>query len=74
MKHFQALLQLAFPASMDTYFSEEKQEEAALRVAARLSRGNTNTQDIRVTTDRLFKKQMEEYAKKVEAKKFVFQR
>jgi hypothetical protein len=57
----------------DAAFSEVRREEAALRVAARLSRGNTNVQEMRVTTEREFEEQMTEYSDKVTSKRYFFQ-
>lgn len=73
MRFLQSLRRIAFPADVDEAFSAKAQEEAALLVAARLSRGNVNVQEMRVTTERDFNEQMSEYEAKVAQKAFVFQ-
>lgn len=74
MNILKTIYRFIFPVNLDDLFSEERQEEAALKVAARISRGNTNMQDTRVVTDRVFEKQMAEYAHKVECKQYSFLR
>jgi hypothetical protein len=70
---FEALRRLAFAPDIARHFSEEEKAQAALRIAARISRGNTNMQNIRVTTESDFERRMDEYEKKVIAKRFAFQ-
>ncbi len=72
MSIFQTIYRFIRPVNLEQLFSEEKKEEAALKVAARLSRGNTNVQDPRLTTSRRFEQQMAEYARKVEKKEYSF--
>jgi hypothetical protein len=73
MPFLHELRRIVFPADVDEAFSDIRREEAALRVAARLSRGNTNVQEMRVTTEREFEEQMAEYSDKVTNKRFFFQ-
>jgi|CXWL01.1.fsa_nt_gi hypothetical protein len=56
---------ILFPVSLDTIFSEESKEKTALRVAARFARGNINSQEERVTTQRKFNAEMDKLTQRV---------
>lgn len=56
---------ILFPADLDAIFSEEGKEKTALRVTARFARGNVNSQEERVTTQRKFNAEMDRLAKRV---------
>lgn len=56
---------ILFPANLDAIFSEEGKEKTALRVAARFARGNVNSQEGRVTTQRKFDAEMDRLEQKV---------
>ena len=67
MKLIKAIFRILFPPDPSAVFSEENEERIALDVTARLSRGNTNAQYKRVTTQRKFEAEMKRMEQRVKS-------
>ena len=70
MKLFSTIRGILFPVDTAFLFSEKFKEEIALSVATRFLRGNTNSQNGCVTTDRMFAEEIQQTRDRVSCSRY----